>query len=57
MESGSLICCLVWFAGEAETQKAAGTEEEVGRKETMELFPQSAGLGVQDAAAPDATTR
>ncbi|KQJ94490.1 hypothetical protein BRADI_3g10820v3 [Brachypodium distachyon] len=43
--------------GEAETQKAAGTEEEVGRKETMELFPQSAGLGVQDAAAPDATTR
>ncbi|KAM0897955.1 hypothetical protein ACQ4PT_022228 [Festuca glaucescens] len=30
--------------------------DESGRKETMELFPQSAGLGaVQDTAAPDAT--
>ncbi|KAM3384309.1 hypothetical protein ACQJBY_008768 [Aegilops geniculata] len=48
--------------GEAEAQRAADTKsplpgaegEEAGRKkETMELFPQSAGL--QDAAAPDAT--
>uniref|UniRef100_A0A8R7TEQ8 Protein TIFY n=2 Tax=Triticum urartu TaxID=4572 RepID=A0A8R7TEQ8_TRIUA len=48
--------------GEAEAHRAADTKstlpgaegEEAGRKkETMELFPQSAGL--QDAAAPDAT--
>ncbi|XP_044964939.1 protein TIFY 10b-like [Hordeum vulgare subsp. vulgare] len=48
--------------GEAEAQRAADTKsplpgaegEEAGRKkETMELFPQSAGL--HDAAAPDAT--
>ncbi|KQK15258.1 protein TIFY 10b isoform X2 [Brachypodium distachyon] len=53
--------------GEAETQKEAATKsslpvvdgEESGRKkETMELFPQSAGLGgVQDAATPDAIAR
>jgi jasmonate ZIM domain-containing protein len=60
---------VVWFAGEAEPQRAAagttmsllpGAEgEEAGRKkETMELFPQSAGLGgAQDAAAPDAAAR
>ncbi|KAF7007554.1 hypothetical protein CFC21_022485 [Triticum aestivum] len=48
--------------GEAEAHRTADTKsplpgaegEEAGRKkETMELFPQSAGL--QDAAAPDAT--
>ncbi|KAF0908135.1 hypothetical protein E2562_022950 [Oryza meyeriana var. granulata] len=52
--------------GEAEAQRAPatmsllpGTEAgEAGRKkETMELFPQSAGFGQQDAAAADATAR
>nr|CAB3458608.1 unnamed protein product [Digitaria exilis] len=45
--------------GEAESQRAPATmsllpaaeaEEAERRKETMELFPQSAGFGVQDAA-------
>ena len=41
---------------EAEAKTTLPGAEEAGRKETMELFPQSAGLGaVQDAAAPDAT--
>ncbi|KAM0906893.1 hypothetical protein ACQ4PT_016488 [Festuca glaucescens] len=42
---------------EAKTNLPGAEGEEAGRKkETMELFPQSAGLGVvQDAAAPDAT--
>ena len=51
--------------GEAEPQRAPATMsllpgaegEKAERKETMELFPQSAGFGVQDAVAPDATTR
>lgn len=68
VQFSDLIC--VWFclvSGEAETQKEAATKsslpvvdgEESGRKkETMELFPQSAGLGgVQDAATPDAIAR
>ncbi|KAM0870421.1 hypothetical protein ACQ4PT_040020 [Festuca glaucescens] len=42
---------------EAEGKTTLPGAEESGRKETMELFPQSAGLGaVQDAAAPDATS-
>lgn len=50
--------------GEAEPQRApaavsllsaAEGEEAERRKETMELFPQCAGFGVKDAAAPDAT--
>ncbi|KAL6656955.1 hypothetical protein ACP70R_004735 [Stipagrostis hirtigluma subsp. patula] len=49
--------------GEAEPQRAPATmsllpgaegEEAERMKETMELFPQRAGFGVQDAAAPDA---
>ncbi|XP_047067762.1 protein TIFY 10b-like [Lolium rigidum] len=40
---------------EAEPKTTLPGADEAGRK-TMELFPQSAGLGaVQDAAAPDAT--
>ncbi|KAM0828808.1 hypothetical protein ACQ4PT_067294 [Festuca glaucescens] len=41
---------------EAEPKTTLPGADESARKETMELFPQSAGLGaVQDAAAPDAT--
>jgi jasmonate ZIM domain-containing protein len=48
----SFLCVAV----EAEAKTTLPGAEEAGRKETMELFPQSAGLGaVQDAAAPDAT--
>lgn len=47
------------MSGEAEPQRApatmsllpaADTEEAERKKETMELFPQSAGFGAQDAA-------
>uniref|UniRef100_A0A0D9X1G5 Protein TIFY n=1 Tax=Leersia perrieri TaxID=77586 RepID=A0A0D9X1G5_9ORYZ len=45
--------------GEAEATRAAATmslggEEAEKKKETMELFPQSAGFGQQDATAADA---
>ena len=50
-----------FFSGEVEQQRTPATinllpgtegEEAERRKETMELFPQSAGFGVKDAAAP-----
>jgi len=50
-----------FFSGEVEQQRMPATinllpgtegEEAERRKETMELFPQSAGFGVKDAAAP-----
>ena len=50
----SLFGC-VSVEAEAKITLPGADGEEVGRKETMELFPQSAGLGaVQDAAASDA---
>jgi hypothetical protein len=48
-------------SGEVESQRTPATisllpgakgEEAERRKETMELFPQSAGFGVKDGAAP-----
>jgi hypothetical protein len=57
--SHSLICFSP--SGEVEPQRTPSTisllsgakgEEAERRKETMELFPQSAGFGVKDGAAP-----
>ncbi|CAD6211678.1 unnamed protein product [Miscanthus lutarioriparius] len=52
----SLLSCFVRQNGNAIAELGlriqAEAEEAERRKETMELFPQSTGFGVKDAAAP-----